>query len=185
MSVPRLVDLLFSADFISGDFVEGTKTTADPYIQLLPLTNVGYHLSLYLLTSDFILQDTANAHQDFVKARMNGVDTSSGQPLSAAKSTVTVISRTVIIIIAVAGSVGLLALGLLIFCCCRISKNKTRKTAGGPSGAFGAYRPLDAPAPGGINSYPPPQNASGPYAPQQPFHPGGQQPYSSPWDARP
>ena len=40
-----------------GDFVEGTKNTADPYVQFLPITN-----------------DTAAAHADFVKVRLGGVD---------------------------------------------------------------------------------------------------------------
>ena len=41
-----------------GDFVDGLSSkTADPYIQLLPLTN-----------------DLAEAHSDFVKIRLDGID---------------------------------------------------------------------------------------------------------------
>ena len=46
-----------------GDFVDGSpNNTADPYIQLLPTTNM------------------QQAHQDFVNIRLGGVDTTSSQP---------------------------------------------------------------------------------------------------------
>ncbi|TFY75629.1 hypothetical protein EWM64_g8384 [Hericium alpestre] len=50
-----------------GNFVSGTKDTADPFIQMLPLT------------------DPATAHADFVKARLNGVDTPSKALLPASQ----------------------------------------------------------------------------------------------------
>lgn len=47
-----------------GDFVQGrTDKVADPYIQLLPLT------------------EATEAHEDFVSLRLSGVDTTGGQTL--------------------------------------------------------------------------------------------------------
>lgn len=46
-----------------GDFVDGRPSSvADPYIQLLPIT------------------DVADAHSDFVKIRLDGIDTTATQP---------------------------------------------------------------------------------------------------------
>lgn len=48
-----------------GDFVDGTSTKAQPYVQLLSVT------------------DPATAHQDFVQTRLGGVDTTGMQVFSA------------------------------------------------------------------------------------------------------
>ncbi|KAI0045957.1 hypothetical protein FA95DRAFT_1459550, partial [Auriscalpium vulgare] len=44
-----------------GDFADGTTSKLDPYIQLLPTTNI------------------SSAHIDFVNVRLNGTDTTGSQ----------------------------------------------------------------------------------------------------------
>ena len=50
-----------------GDFVDGTTTKAQPYVQLLSVT------------------DPAAAHQDFVQTRLGGVDTTGTQVFTASE----------------------------------------------------------------------------------------------------
>ncbi|ETW81523.1 aspartic peptidase, partial [Heterobasidion irregulare TC 32-1] len=128
-----------------GDFLEGSNsTTADPYIQLLSLTN-----------------DTAEAHQDFVQVRLDGDDRTGSQRLSASNSS-SISSpsssddddgsesffdkhKTAVIIgAAVAG--GLVLLGALAgVALCLGRKRQARMSAGKPL----VYRPLHEPAPAG------------------------------------
>jgi len=128
-----------------GDFIYGTSSDqGDPYVQLLPLTNVN------------------DAHSDFVKVRLNGQDTTGdasksllpadqGQhsPESAKEKKQhyeeMVLSRWPYIL---AGCLIFLVLciGLCIWrCCCRRGK-KSRKTKGGVLPAQGSsYMPLHDP----------------------------------------
>lgn len=111
-----------------GDFVDGTSSTADPFIQLLSLTN-----------------DTAETHSDFVNVRMGGKDTtdwsllppSSNGSAPAAQSTfVRKLKYYAPIIGAVAGAI---ILGLLIWLLCSRRRKVKR----------GRYQPLADPAPQG------------------------------------
>lgn len=151
-----------------GDFVDGTSNTANPYVQLLSLTN-----------------NTAEVHKDFVNVRLGGKDTtinlnngtsssSSSSSSSSPKSWWNNLSSTTkkIIIASAAAGVGLIVL-LVAFClCCR--------RRGGQ-----AYRPLNEPAPGAASDtyalpnvgYNQPQQGYGNY-------PYSQQQYQTAWDHR-
>lgn len=112
-----------------GDYAKGTSNTADPYIQLLSTTN-----------------DTANAHQDFVKLRLGGKDTTTNKSnsTSSAKSNVKKIAI-------IGGAVALGAIALLVgfcLCCCRKRGARAPLNQGGVMGFGGqSYRPLNDPAP--------------------------------------
>jgi hypothetical protein len=88
-----------------GDFIDGnTSITAKPFIQLLSITN-----------------DTAETHNDFVKVRLNGIDTTGDTNLLPAKvvaSSPDSKRRTIYII---AGTVGgclvLIAIAALLIGC--------------------------------------------------------------------
>ncbi|KAJ7643879.1 aspartic peptidase domain-containing protein [Roridomyces roridus] len=179
-------DIIFGMAFLRnvytlvnfGDFVAGSSTKADPYIQFLSIT------------------DPADAHKDFVDQRLNGVDStvnifnvhntndddSSGLHLSR---------TTVIIIAASAGGAALLLVFLGLFCRRRRQNRAT------------AYRPLHLPAPGQsatmYGGAPPPMYQQGPpgyaynpsavgYNPEQAYDPPVQTservPYHNPWEAR-
>ncbi|KAJ7145260.1 aspartic peptidase domain-containing protein [Mycena filopes] len=173
-------DIIFGMAFLRnvytlinfGDFVADGTSKADPYIQFLSTT------------------DPADAHSDFVKQRLNGVDTTTvltHSPSTDNDDHSGGLSRTTYYIIAgcVAGALLLLVLAAFIF---KRSRSRAR----------GVYRPLTLP--GG----PPPMyqqnaNAGGPvYAPQQPYGAGGpgynpdrpydppqeRVPYHNPWEGR-
>jgi hypothetical protein len=136
-----------------GDFVEGKSgKVADPYVQLLPLTD-----------------DLAEAHSDFVSVRLKGVDSTGGQTLlsnvtasgppdptysgSQDSGFVAYVKKHKWIFIGVAIGVGVLLLGLILaLCFCRRGNGK-RKYMRGVSGQPTAYRQLHDPAPAGDSHY--------------------------------
>jgi len=135
-----------------GDFVQGKSgKTADPYVQLLPLT-----------------ADLAAAHSDFVNVRLNGSDTTGGQilldnvtasgppdPTFSSDSNsgfVGFFDKHKWIIIGAAIGVGVLLLALLVALCCCCGGRKKKWMKGVPVGN-GAYRQLHEPAPLGDEHY--------------------------------
>jgi len=155
-----------------GDFVDGSTSTAAPYIQLLSTTN-----------------DSAAAHQDFVKVRLGGNDSTTDK--NKGSSPITSNMRRIIIIAAAAG-LGLLALLIGLCLCCSRRRSAQKTTTGGVMGFGGqTYRPLHEPAPnaayethalpnlgysGGQYGEAPPNYG----APHQP--PYNQQQYQTAWD---
>jgi hypothetical protein len=141
-----------------GDFVEGSTNTAPPYVQLLSLTN-----------------DSAAAHQDFVKVRL-GKDTTTdnNSPMSS--------NIKKIIVIAGAAGLGILALLIgLCFCC---SRSRKTTTTGGVMGFGGrTYQPLHEPAPNAAYETHALPNLSynGGQHSQPPAY-GSQQQYQTAWD---
>ncbi|TFY65812.1 hypothetical protein EVG20_g5276 [Dentipellis fragilis] len=158
-----------------GDFVDGSTSKADPYVQLLPTTN-----------------DTAEAHSDFVTVRLDGVDKTGEQRLSntPAPSSDPTPDNThdddspiksfweqhKKVIIIVASSVGgVLLLAILACCCCCGRRNKS-----GPRPAFvpagfsgpGSYQQLHEPAPAGEMHQ------------VQGYHPTPGSSYPNPWERR-
>jgi hypothetical protein len=142
-----------------GDFVDGTSTTANPYIQLLATTN-----------------DLAEAHQDFVNVRLDGKDnanwqllppSSTGSPPKTQSQFVRGIKYYWPII---AGVGGFLVLVILVTCLCM----RRRKRSGGRPLWRGkkSYQPLHDPAPVGMQ----PLNDG---APRQSVSD-----YRNPWDPR-
>ncbi|THH20588.1 hypothetical protein EW146_g785 [Bondarzewia mesenterica] len=128
-----------------GDFLEGSNSsTANPYVQILSTTN-----------------DTAEAHDDFVQVRLDGVDKTGDQRLSASNTTSPDPSnnngnntsgsdsffdrhKTAIIIAAsVAG--GLVVLGTLATVALCLGRKRRLASSARPS----VYRPLYEPAPAG------------------------------------
>lgn len=122
-----------------GDFVDGSSSkTADPYIQLLPLTT-----------------DAAEAHYDFVKTRLDGIDNTADFKLlpvtalpasdnnadSGDKSLSEEIHPYIPYIIAGCGTAALILIVSIVFCI-RSSRRKR-------------YRRLHDPAPIGIHHEPP------------------------------
>lgn len=123
-----------------GDFVQGqTNKVADPYVQLLPLT------------------DISEAHADFVTVRLNGFDTTGGQTLlnnvtpsgppdpvdtsSQDNKFTTWAKKNKWILIGVGIGVGVLLIIAIVACVIRSNRRKTR------------YRPLHEPAPYGDSHY--------------------------------
>lgn len=140
-----------------GDFVDGTSNTANPYIQLLATTD-----------------DLKEAHEDFVNVRMGGKDdanwqllppSSTGSPPKTDSQFVRKIKYYWPIIAAVAG---FLILVLLISCFCV----RRRKRSGGRPFWKGkrSYRPLDEPAPVGMQPLGAPRPSTSDYR--------------NPWDSR-
>ncbi|KAJ7367303.1 aspartic peptidase domain-containing protein [Mycena albidolilacea] len=168
-------DIIFGMAFLRnvytlinfGDFIADSTNKADPYIQFLSIT------------------DPAEAHSDFVKVRLNGIDNQpsvlshTGSTDNDNDSSSSPSKKTYIIIgAAVLGAIVLLLIGAFIF---KRSRSKQR----------GVYRPLHLPAPGagqpqmyqqqplygGAN--PPVYNADRPYDPPQEHVP-----YHNPWEGR-
>ncbi|KIM80490.1 hypothetical protein PILCRDRAFT_822588 [Piloderma croceum F 1598] len=129
-----------------GDFVVGTTSKAAPYAQLLSTSN-----------------NTAQVHQEFVQARLNGVDTTgsqtlltpdtSGTPTPSSTSNNSSSNTKKILIyaaIGVGGLAALLLLGSLISCMCRRgskghSSYASAAAAGGGGGGGGARGLLPSP----------------------------------------
>lgn len=133
-----------------GDFRDGTTDKDDPYVQLLSTTN------------------PAEAHEDFVQARLHGVDTTGGQRLLNTTDTKTSgdpdsstndddnngsgigawFSKHYVVV-AVAGGSAIAALLLLALLCywLRARKQKRAIRANYGRGGAGGYATLDAPAP--------------------------------------
>ncbi|KAI0696265.1 acid protease [Cytidiella melzeri] len=113
-----------------GDFVDGSvNNVADPYIQMLPLTN-----------------DSSAVHNDFVKVRggSRSVDTS--------ESFAQRIKSHLGIVIAVAAVAGLLILGGIAYCCLR--NRRLGRTPAGFMNLQSSYQPLHDPAPPSYNMGP-------------------------------
>jgi hypothetical protein len=113
-----------------GDFVDGKlDQVADPYIQLLPLTN-----------------DTSAVHNDFVKVR------GGSRAVNTSKSFAERVKSHLAIVIAVAAGAGLLILGGIAFCCLR--NRKIRRTPAGFMNLQSSYQPLHEPAPSSYDMAP-------------------------------
>ncbi|KAJ7264460.1 aspartic peptidase domain-containing protein [Mycena haematopus] len=150
-----------------GDFIAGSTSKADPYIQFLSIT------------------DPAQAHAEFVNVRLGGVDTTTSVLTSNSNnndSTSSPSKKTYYIIAgAVGGALLLLVIGAFI-----IRSNRSRQR--------GVYRPLHLPAPAPMygsgqpqmyqtqmynGANPPAYNADRPYDPPQEHVP-----YHNPWEGR-
>jgi len=157
-----------------GDFIDGSNNTADPYLQLLSVTN-----------------DSAQAHRDFVQVRGGGNDTTTAEGSSTknsfSKKKALGKGLKIIIAIAIGAVLVLVLLATLIWCCC--CRNRSKRSA------KTSYRPLHAPAPDAAAemqaAYNPQYAPPGvpynpqPYAPQHPYdpsHPEGS--YQTPYDQR-
>ncbi|KAJ7078651.1 aspartic peptidase domain-containing protein [Mycena epipterygia] len=163
-------DIIFGMAFLRnvytlinfGDFVADSKNKADPFIQFLSTT------------------DPAEAHSDFVKVRLGGVDTTTNVfANNNNNNSTTSKSRTIYYIIAgcVLGALLLIILGAVLF-----KRSRSKR---------GVYRPLHLPAPGqnpqmyqqqqpygGAN---PPAYGGG-YNPDRPYDPPQEHvPYHNPW----
>ncbi|KAJ7029302.1 aspartic peptidase domain-containing protein [Mycena alexandri] len=168
-------DIIFGMAFLRnvytlidfGDFVADSKGKADPYIQFLSIT------------------DPADAHSDFVKSRLGGVDTTTDVLThSAGSSDDSTKSKTTYYIIAGCVLGGILILLLLAFI---VKRSRSRQR--------GVYRPLHLPAPGAGGPPPPmyqqnpmyaqqPYNGAG-YNPDRPYDPPQERvPYHNPWEGR-
>lgn len=123
-----------------GDFVDGTKTKAPPYVQLLSTT------------------DPASAHLDFVNIRLGGTDTTGNQMLSSSTTsspddidafkTPHDTKKTVIGV--VIGSVLFVAIAFIVyFMYKRRHRRHLVSTADFSSANMGSYRPLQLAAPPG------------------------------------
>jgi len=157
-----------------GDFVDGSISTAAPYIQLLSTTN-----------------NSAATHQDFVNVRLGGngasISGSNGGTTggSTGSSSTTSLNIGRIAIIAGAAGLGLLILiGGCCFCCLR--RHGLRKTTTGGVMGFGGqtYQPLHDPAPNAAfeTHALPNLGYNGAQYGQTP--PGSQQQYQTAWDHR-
>lgn len=111
-----------------GDFVEGSSSTADPYIQMLATT------------------EPVEAHQDFVNVRLGGKDDANWQLLPASstgsspKTESTFIRRIKYYWPIIAGVAGFLVLVLIVSCLCVRRRRRNQRS----------YRPLRDPAPVGM-----------------------------------
>lgn len=169
-----------------GDFIDGSNNTADPYLQLLSITN-----------------DTAKAHQDFIQARAGGnaaaanaeqaLGKSSSKPTatSSKKKSLSKISK-ILIAVVIAGVLMLVLFGVLIWCCC--CRNRGKRSANATAAYPGSsYQPLHVPAPDAATdahgaAYTPQYNAPHatsygsqeytPYGSAPPLQGGYQTPYS-------
>ncbi|EIN07494.1 acid protease [Punctularia strigosozonata HHB-11173 SS5] len=177
-----LFDAIFGMAFLRnayllvnfGDFVDDANTTADPFVQLLSVTN-----------------DTAEMHKDFVKVRSSSSSSSS----SSGKSWFDQHRKAIIIAIIVVAAV------VAVFFLSRSRRSRGLKTGTGaglrPGGAT-SYIPLSTPAPPAATdlhysappayqpytppSGPPPPAGASPYAPPSGPPPGaaGASPYAPP-----
>jgi hypothetical protein len=151
-----------------GDFIAGSTSKADPYIQFLSLT------------------DPAQAHSEFVNVRLGGVDTTTSVLTSSNgnnnnNTTSSGLSKKTYYIIAAAVAGALLLLVIVGF----MLRSRRRSQAG-------AYRPLHLPAPAPMyGTGAPPQmamyNGANPpvYNPDRPYDPPQEHvPYHNPWGNR-
>ena len=162
-----------------GDFVDGTSVTANPYVQLLSLTN-----------------NTAEVHKDFVNVRLGGKDSTinlnnGGGSSSSSSSTSPTnwwnkLSSTTkkIIIASAAGGACLIVLLLACCCCCRGRAGRTGAGAGVMGFGGQTYRPLNEPAPGAATETYALPNVG--YNQPQGYgnYPYSQQQYQTAWDHR-
>ncbi|KAJ7758113.1 aspartic peptidase domain-containing protein [Mycena maculata] len=173
-------DIIFGMGFLRnvyvlvnyGDFVTGASSKAEPYIQLLSITN------------------PAEAHTDFVNTRLNGVDTTTdtfNTNNENSNSSSSSKPKTIYYIIAgcVLGALLLLIIGGIFF-----RRSRSRASA---------YRPLHLPAPAPMYGAPqmhqqgpmPTQPYGAPYGnppvynPDRPYDPPQERvPYHNPWEGR-
>lgn len=126
-----------------GDFVDGKlDQTADPYVQLLSITN-----------------DSTAVHNDFLKVR------GSSRSWDPSETLLDRIKKHLVVVIVVAVAAGLLVIGGIAFCCLR--NRKIRRTPAGFMNFQSSYQPLHDPAPpsydmnpvGGYGA-PPPQHGN-------------------------
>ncbi|TDL23434.1 acid protease [Rickenella mellea] len=117
-----------------GDFVDGSSSNvADPYIQLLSITNV------------------TNAHSDFVKIRLGGVDATGAQATLLPVNTIASRKRSAkksvpfLVGMAVIAILGLALFCVLIVCLVRRRRRRLSGTASSllpPVRGTGSYKPL-------------------------------------------
>ena len=115
-----------------GDFVDGGLNTAPPFVQLLSITN------------------STQAHQDFVNARLGGVDKANYNNaylvLSRGESrpTKSLVSPKVVGIIegACVGLVVLIVVVMVLF----VRRSSKKRNAPSSSGQMGSYVPLSEPS---------------------------------------
>lgn len=142
-----------------GDFIDGKDNkVADPYVQLLPTTEI------------------IEAHSDFVQVRLKGVDTTSGQTFldnytpsgppdvkSNNSGFSSWLDRNKVILIAVGSSIGgVLLIAIIALCCCGRRRSNVREKDGRrawlkgvPVGGKGGYKQVHDDAPSMY--HPPPQ----------------------------
>ncbi|KAI0771201.1 acid protease [Trametes elegans] len=151
-------DIIFGMAFLRnaytyinfGDFVDGsTSSTANPYVQMLPTTN-----------------DTAEAHQDFVKVRGNSPWTPEGATLGERLR-----ARLPLIIGLCAAAAGVLLIAFGACCYYRRRDKRQRVAFFRPT-----YQQLHEPAPPEAHDLHLVNNNNN----QGAYHPT----YSNPWDAR-
>lgn len=123
-----------------GDFVDGTSSTANPYIQLMATTD-----------------NLTEAHQDFVNTRLGGKDDATWQllPPNSSGSTPTtepqIVRKIKYYWPIIAGVAGFLILVIVIACCCM---GRRRKTGARPFWrGKKSYQPLHDPAPVGMQAF--------------------------------
>ena len=151
-----------------GDFVDGsTSTTADPYVQLLPLST-----------------NASERHSDFLAVRGNSPWSPTGASLGER------IRAHLGLVIGIAVAAGVLLIAAIAGCCV-YSRRKQRKTVFFQ--ATQPYQQLHEPAPEAYDMHAVPGQhgaayQGGPVPPaaggQQGFRPGYNPGYSNPWDAR-
>ncbi|KAN0127405.1 Aspartic peptidase domain containing protein, partial [Lactarius tabidus] len=150
-------DIIFGMAFLRnvyllinyGDYVDGAKTKASPYVQLLSTT------------------DPASAHRNFINVRLNGTDTTGSQMFAAAPSSSGGdlndihkpshrAKKTATIVGAVTGTIFLVAVCVIAFFTYRRRQRRrlapaTDLSTANTGSAFHdtAYRPLLLPAPPG------------------------------------
>jgi len=152
-----------------GDFVNGTTTIANPYVQLLSTTN-----------------DSANAHQDFVKVRLSGGGNGSSQSDRKTLTSTSPKGKTIVI---AAAAIGLAFLALLTgVCLCCLRKRRGYLGPPAPGGFSGqSYRPLQDPAPHAAvetHAMPDLNYNAGQGPPAYRDQHGSQQQYQTAWDHR-
>jgi hypothetical protein len=161
----------------TGNFIDGSNNTANPYLQLLSVTN-----------------DTVKAHEEFVQVRHGNktvanaeqaLGISSGKPVATSPAKNKPLSKVAKIVIGViiAGLVMLAAFGVLIWrCCCRNRRKRSGNINPYPDSR---YQSLHTPAPDAATdmhdtAYIPPNNAplATSYNPQQYTPYGSAQPFN-------
>ncbi|KIM89410.1 hypothetical protein PILCRDRAFT_60964 [Piloderma croceum F 1598] len=163
-----------------GDFIDGSNNTADPYLQLLSITN-----------------DTAKAQQDFIQVRAGGnfaaaanaeeaLGKSSSRPTvtsSKKKKPLSKVSK-ILIAVVIAGIIMLVLFGVLVWCCC--CRNRGKRSANTTAAYPGSsYQPLHVPAPDAATDAHGAPHATSygyqeytPYGSAPPLQSGYQTPYS-------
>ncbi|KAH9948909.1 acid protease [Amylocystis lapponica] len=163
-----LYDMIFGMSFLRnvymlvdyGDFIEGTSSTASPYIQLLSTSN-----------------DSATMHADFIKVRGNPASWTPSSTNTVVSETKSWVESHLKLVIGLSIGVGLILIGGILACCAAGSrKRRARRTPAGFMGFKSAYQPLHDPAPPEAHDLHLVNNGQRPA--------GTQQAYNNPWDSQ-